>query len=79
MRRQDGLKEIRYREVYVLQIGLIYVYYSMYFYNLLLFVIPVLSLDQVEDLLTYLSLTIMHCISAELLYVCRPMGVWIGK
>ena len=56
-----------------------YVYYSMYFYYLLLFVMHVLSLDKLEDLLIYLSLSVMRCISAELLYACQTVGVWIGK
>ena len=79
MWRQDGVKGIRHKEVCVLRIGLMYVYYSMYFYYLLLFVIYVLSLDKFGDLLMYLSLSVMHCISAELLYVCQTVGVWIGK
>ena len=53
--------------------------YSMYFYYLLLFVIQVLSLDELEDLLMYLSLSVMRYISAELSYVCQTVGVWIGK
>ena len=48
---------------------------SMYFYYLLLFVIHVLSLDQLGDLLMYLSLSGMRCISAELSYVCQTVGV----
>ena len=67
---QDGIKGIRHKEVCVLRIGLIHVYYSMYFYYLLLFVIHVLSLNKLGDLLMYLSLSVMRCISAELLYVC---------
>ena len=46
MGRQDGVKVIRYKKVYVLRIGLMHIYYSMYFYYLLLFVIHVLSLDK---------------------------------
>ena len=79
MGRQDGVKEIRHKEVCVLRIGLIHVYYLMYFYYLLLFGIHVLSLDMLGDLLMYLSLSIMRCISAELLYVCQTASVWIGK
>ena len=79
MGRQDGLKGIRHKEVYVLRIGLMHVYYSMYFYYLLLFVIQVLSLDKLEDLLMHLSPSVMHCISAKLSYVCQTVGVWIGK
>ena len=76
---QDGLKAIRQKEVCVLRIGLMHVYYSMYFYYLLLFVIHVLSLDKLGDLLMYLSLSVLHCISAVLLYICQTVGVWIGK
>ena len=79
MRRQDGVKEIRYKEVCVLKIGLMYVYYSMYFYYLQLFVVHVLSLDKLGDLLTYFSLSVMRCISAELSYVCQTVGDCIGK
>ena len=73
------LKGTRHKEVCVLRIGLILVYYSMYFYYLLLFVIHVLSLDKLVDLLMYLSLSVMRCISAELSYICQAVGVWIGK
>ena len=79
MGHQDGVKGIRHKEVCVLRIGLIHVYYLMYFYYLLLFVIHVLSLDQLGNLLMYLSLSVMSCISAELLYVCQTVGIWIGK
>ena len=79
MGRQDGVKGIRHKEVYVLRIGLMHAYYSMSFYALLLFVIDVLSLDKLEDLLMYLSLSVMRCISAELSYECQTVGVWIGK
>ena len=79
MGRLDGIKGIRHKEVYVLRIGLIHIYYSMYFYYLLLFVIHVLSLNKIGDLLMYLSLSVMRCISAELSYVCQTVGVWIGK
>ena len=75
MGRQDSVKGIRHKEVYVLRIGLMHVCYSMYFYYLLLFDIHVLSLDKLGDLLMYLSLSMMHCISAELLYVCQTVGV----
>ena len=74
MGRQDDVKRIRHKEVYVLRIGLIHVYYSMYFYYLLLFVIHVLSLDKVGDLLMYLSLSVMRSISTELSYVCQTVG-----
>ena len=79
MGRQDDVKWIRHKEVYVLWIGLMHVYHSMYFHYLLLFIIHVLSLDKLGDLLMYLSLSVMCCISAELLYVCQTVGVWIGK
>ena len=79
MGSQDGVKGIRHKEVCVLKIGLMHVYYSMYFYYLLVFFIHVLSLDELGDLLMYLSLSMMHCILAELSYVCQTVGVWIGK
>ena len=70
MGRQDGIKGIRHKEVCALRIGLMHVYYWMYFSYLVLFVIHVLSLDKLGDLLMYLSLSVMRCISAELSYVC---------
>ena len=79
MGRQDGVKGIRHNEVYVLRIGLMHVLYSLYFNYLLLFVIYVLSLDKFWNLLMYLSLTVIHCISAELSYVCQAVGITIGK
>ena len=79
IRCQDAIKRIRHKEVYVLRIGLIHVYYLMYCYYLLLFVIQVLSLDKLGDLLMYLSLSVICCILAELSYVCQTVGVWIGK
>ena len=79
MGRQDGVKGIRHKEVCVLRIGLVHVYHSMYFYYLLLFVIHVLLLDKLGDLLMYLNLSAIRCISAEPLYVCQTVGVWIGK
>ena len=57
MRRQDGVKGIRYKEVCVFRIGLMHVYYLVGFYYLLLFVIHMLSLDKLKDLLMYLSVT----------------------
>ena len=72
-----ALNGIRHKEVSVFQIGLIYVYYLMYFYYLLLFVIHVLLLDNIEDLLMYLSLSFIHCISDEYLYIYKPVGVYI--
>ena len=62
MGRQDNVKGMRHKEVCALRIGLMHVYYSMYFCYLLLFVIYVLSLDQVVDLLMYLSLSVTSCI-----------------
>ena len=79
MGHQDGIKGIRHNKVCVLRIGLMHIHYSMYFYYLLLFVIYVLSLNKLGDLLLYLSLRIICCISAEPLYVCQTVGVWIGK
>ena len=79
MGRQDGVKGIRHKEVCVLKIGLIHVYYAMYFHYLLLFVIYVSLLDKLGDLLMYLSLSVICCISAELLYICLTVSVWIGK
>ena len=46
MGRQDGIKGISHKEVCVLRIVLMHVYYLMYFYCLLLFVIHVLLLDK---------------------------------
>ena len=66
MGRQDGVKGINHKELCVLSVGLIQVYYLMYFYYLLLFVIHVLSLHKLGDLLMYLSLSMIRCISAEL-------------
>ena len=79
MRHQDGVKGIRHKEVCVLKIGLMYVYYSMYFYYLQLFVVHVLSLDKLGDLLTYFSLSVIRCMSSELSYICQTVDVWIGK
>ena len=79
MGRQDGVKGIRHKEVGVLRIGLMYIYYTMYFYYLLLFVNHVLLLDKLGDLPMYLSLSVICCISAELLYICQTVGVCTGK
>ena len=73
------LKGIRYKEVCVLKIGLMHIYYSIYFYYLLLFVIHVLALDKLVDLLKYLSLILMRCISVELFYICQTLGLLIRK
>ena len=79
MGRKDGVKGIRHMEVCVLRIRLIHLYYSMYFYYFLLFVIHVLLLDKLADRLMYLSLSVIRCISAELLHVCQTVSAWIGK
>ena len=79
MGHQDGVKGIRHKDVCVLRIGLMHVYYSMYFHYLLLFVINVLLLDKLGDRLMYLSLSVICYISAELLYVCQTISVWISK
>ena len=73
------LKGIRHKEVGVLRIGLMHVYYSIYLYYLLFFVIYVLSLDKFRDLLMYPSLSVTRCILAELSYACQTVGVCIGK
>ena len=67
---QAGVKRIRHEEVCVLKIGLLHVYYSMYFYYLLLFVIHVLSLDKLGDLLIYLTLSVVRSMSPKLSYAC---------
>ena len=79
MGRQDDVKRIRHKEVYVFRIGPMHVYQWMYCHYLLLFVIHVLLLNKFGDLLMYLSLSTRRCISAEPLYVCQTVGVWIGK
>ena len=79
MAHQDGIKGIRHKKVCVLRIGLIHVYHSMYFHYLLLFVLHLLLLHKLGDLLMYLSLSVMRCMPAELLYVCQTVSVWIGK
>ena len=75
MECQDRIKGIRHKAVGILRIGLMYVYYFMSFYYLLLLVIHVLSLLKVGDPLTYLRLSVIHCIIAERLYVCWTIGV----
>ena len=79
MGRQDEIKGIRHEELCVLRIGHMHVYYLMHFYYLRLFVIHLLLLDKLGNLLLYLSLSTMHCITAELFYVCQTVGVLIGK
>ena len=66
---QDNIEGRRHKEVCVLMIGLMHVDLSIYFYYLLLFFTYVLLLDKLRDLLLYYSLRVLHCISAELLYV----------
>ena len=44
-----------------------HVYYSIYFYYLLLFIIHMVLLDKLGNLLVYLSISVMYCILAELL------------
>ena len=78
MEHPDGVKGIRHKEVCVLRIGLMHVYNSIYFYCLPLFVIHLLLLDNLGDLLMYLSLSVMRCISAELLYACHTVRVRTG-
>ena len=56
-----------------------HVYYLMYFYYLVMFVIHMLSLDKLGDLLMYLSLSIICCISTQLFYACQTVRVLIGK
>ena len=79
MRRQDGVNRVRDKKVYLLRISLMHVYNSMYFHYLLSFVIHVSALDKLGNLLMYLSLIVIRCIPAEILYVCQTVGVWIGK
>ena len=79
MGHQDSVKRIRHKEVYVLRIGLMHIYYSIYCYYLVLFIFMLLSLDKLGDLLMYHSLSVIGCILAELSYVCQTVGIWIGK
>ena len=71
----DDVRGFRYKEVCVCRIGLMHVYYSMYFHYLLLFNISELLLDKLGNLLLYLSPNIMFYISAELLHVSQTIGV----
>ena len=79
MGHYDRVKGIRYKQVYILIIGLIHIYCLMYFYYLPLFVIYVLLLDKLRDLLLYLSPSMMRCASTELLNISQTVGVSIGK
>ena len=65
----DGIIGSQPKVVSVLKIGLMHVYHLMYFFNLLLFITHVSSLDKLRDLLLYFSLTMIHYMSAELLHV----------
>ena len=60
-----ALKGLGIRKCVSSRISLMYVYHSMYFHYLLLFVIHVLLLDKLGNLLMYLSLSVTSCISAE--------------
>ena len=75
MGRQDGVIGIRHKEVCVHRIGLMHLYYLIYFYYLLLLVTHALSFDEPGDLRMYLSLSVMHCISTELSYACQTVDV----
>ena len=66
---------MKHKQVYVLRIGVMHVYNSMYFYYLMLFVIYMLLLDKLSDLHLYLTLCMMRCISAEHLYIYHPVGL----
>ena len=74
MRYLDAVKGIRHEEVSVLKTGHMEVYYSMSSYYLLLFVIYVLSLDNLADLLMHFSLSVMCYISPEFLYIYQTIG-----
>ena len=75
----DSIKSIRYKELYLLKIGLIYVYYLIAFHYVLLFVMYILSLDHLVNLLLFLSLRMIYCISAEHLYARHIAGLCIGE
>ena len=79
MGRQNNVNRIRHKEVCVFRIGLMHVYYSMYFYYLLLFVIHMVSLDNLGDLLIYFSLSVIRIISAALFYAYHIVVVLISK
>ena len=79
MGRHDGINQIRDKEMCICPIGLMHIYYSMCFYYLLLLVIHLLSSDNLGDVLMYLSLHVIRCISVGHLYVCQTVGVWIEK
>ena len=75
MKHQDGVKGIKHQEVYVVRIGFMHDSYAIHMYYLLLFITHVLLLAKLWDLLVYFSLSVMCCISAELLCVCHTVGV----
>ena len=79
MGHQDCVKGIWHKEVCLVRIGLMHVYYLIHFYYLLLFVIHVSSFDKLRDLPMHLSLHVMRCISAELFHACQTVGIVIGK
>ena len=74
-----ALKRLGIRMCVSSRIGFMHVYHSMYFHYLLLFVIHVLLLDKLGDLHMYHSLSVTRCISAEPLYACQTVGIWIGE
>ena len=79
MGHQDGVKVVSHKKVSVLRIGLIHGYYLIHCYYHLLFVIFVLSFNNLDNLLLYLCLMVMHCISAEIFYTWQTAGVKIEK
>ena len=62
MGRQSGTKGLRHTEVCMCRIGRMQLNDCMYFYNLLFFIIHVLSIDKFGNLLIYFNLSIMCCI-----------------
>ena len=66
--RLDDVKGIRHKQVYVHRIGLIYGYYAMYFYYLRLFFIDIFLLDKFRNVLLNLSLSVMRCMSGDIVY-----------
>ena len=79
MRCHVGIKGIRHKEVCLLRVGHMHIYYLMYFNYFLFFFTYVLSLHNLEDLLPHLRLSMMRCISAEALYVSQTVGLGMGK
>ena len=72
--RQDSVKGIQHKEVGVHSICLLHVYYSMYFYDVLLVVTYLLSLYKPHHLLMCFSRSVILWISAELLYICQTVN-----